>query len=176
MYDDVICGHSDAWWHGWLVEGFSKKGALHLGLFSVAPQDKMIISVNKAYFSHSTMTIILIVRRLMLADNVRSMLCWLKMINNLVPVLFEPLSFLHSCSFHWNVFINCLTIFWSNLHSDMLVGTLSIFTATYVGMVVWNVAMLWNVLSEFVYFVSQCFHPTIPTFARFSFRNLLWRI
>ena len=37
--------------------------------------------------------------------------------------------------------------------SDKLVGT--IFTATYVGMVVWNVAMLWNVLSLFVYFVSQ---------------------
>ena len=42
--------------------------------------------------------------------------------------------------------------------SDTLGGTISTSTATYVGMVVWNVAMLWNVLSLFVYFVSQCLH------------------
>ena len=57
--------------------------------------------------------------------------------------------------------------------SDMLGGTISIFTATYVGMAVWNVhvAMLWNVFSLPVYFVSQCMppflHSAIPTFARF---------
>ena len=39
--------------------------------------------------------------------------------------------------------------------SDTLGGTVSISTATYIGMVVWNVAMLWNVFSLFVYFVSQ---------------------
>ena len=27
--------------------------------------------------------------------------------------------------------------------------------------------MLWNVLSMFVYFVSQCLHPAIPTLGRF---------
>ena len=34
-------------------------------------------------------------------------------------------------------------------------------TTTYVGMVVWNVAMLWDVLSLFVYFDSQGLHPYI---------------
>ena len=29
--------------------------------------------------------------------------------NHLVPILFKPLSFLHSCSFHWNVFFNYLS-------------------------------------------------------------------
>ena len=48
--------------------------------------------------------------------------------------------------------------------SDMLVGTISIFNATYmyVGMVMWNVAMLWNVLSLSVYFARQFFHPATP--------------
>ena len=32
--------------------------------------------------------------------------------------------------------------------------------------------MLWNVLSLFVYFVSQCLHPAIPTLASFLFKNL----
>ena len=50
--------------------------------------------------------------------------------------------------------------------SDMLGGTISISTATYVGMVVWNVAMLWNVLSLFVYFVSQCLHSSTRPYIR----------
>ena len=33
-------------------------------------------------------------------------------------------------------------------------------TTTYVGMIVWNVAMLWNVLCLFVYFVSQWLYPS----------------
>ena len=40
----------------------------------------------------------------------------------------------------------------------------TISTATYVGMVVRNVAMLQNVFSLFVYFVSQCLHLAIHTF------------
>ena len=43
---------------------------------------------------------LLIVTRLMLT----SMVCFVGWNNHLVPVLFKPLSFLHSCSFHWNVF------------------------------------------------------------------------
>ena len=31
-----------------------------------------------------------------------------------------------------------------------------------VGVIVWNVAMLWDVLFLFVYFVSQCFYPAFP--------------
>ena len=51
--------------------------------------------------------------------------------------------------------------------SDTLVGAILIFTPTYVGMVVWNVAMLWNMLSLFVYFVSQCHPANISIFGRF---------
>ena len=56
--------------------------------------------------------------------------------------------------------------------SDMLVCAIPIFTATYVGMVVWC-SMLWNVLSLFVFFVSQCLHSAIPTFGRYLIEILI---
>ena len=37
--------------------------------------------------------------------------CFVHWNNRLVPVLFKPLSFLHSCSFHWNVFYYLSTLF-----------------------------------------------------------------
>ena len=37
--------------------------------------------------------------------------CFVDWNNYLVPVLFKPLSFLHSCSFHWNVFYHLSTPF-----------------------------------------------------------------
>ena len=40
--------------------------------------------------------------------------------------------------------------------SDMIVGTISIFTAYFGSKCI---SMLWNVLSLFVYFVSQCMPP-----------------
>ena len=39
------------------------------------------------------------------------MLCWLEINNHLVPVLFKPLSHLHSCSFYWNVFLLLVNFF-----------------------------------------------------------------
>ena len=53
----------------------------------------------------------------------------------------------------------------------------TIVITTYLGMVVWNVATLWNVLSLSMYFVSQCLHPAISTFGRFpleKFYNFLF--
>ena len=50
--------------------------------------------------------------------------------------------------------------------SDTLGGSISISTATYVGLVVWNVAMLLNMFSLFVYFVSQCRHPSTHPYIR----------
>ena len=52
------------------------------------------------------------------------------------------------------------------------------FTATYVGMVVWNVHVVMSeiVLSLFVYFVSRYLHSFIPTFARFLFELFLLKL
>ena len=50
-------------------------------------------------------------------------------------------------------------------------SSLEQFIATYVGMVVCNVAMSEIVLSLFVYFVSQCLH-SVPYISYISFRNL----
>ena len=71
-------------------------------------RDKMIISLNKAYFPHLPAYISAThyqrtyVRRLVMWE-----VCFVDWNNHLVPVLFQPLSFLCSCSFPWNVFITC---------------------------------------------------------------------